>query len=405
MNRVIVALEHHFDRTPDNSIWTQTQFPYNFWRRYLDVFNEVRVVARVRNVPTKGEDWQRADGEGVKFAAVPDYLGPFQYLLRSREVQSVAKNVVKPQDFIILRLGSQIASCILPKLYRTGHPYGVEVVGDPFDVFSPGAVRHPLRPFFRYWSAYQLRYQCARACAVAYVTEYALQRRYPSRLNAFATYYSDVELTDSAIISIPRVFKYERNLFSLISVGMFGQLYKAPDVLIDAVALCISNGLNLKLVLVGDGTYRAELETRAARLGLGERVLFRGQLSTQGAVRAELDQADLFVLPSRTEGLPRAMIEAMARGLPCIGSTVGGIPELLPPEDLVPPGDVHALADKIRAIVTNPQRMEKMAAHNLAKSHQYRGEELKLRRINFYRYVYEQTKVWFEKQALQELPF
>ena len=65
---------------------------------------------------------------------------------------------------------------------------------------------------------------------------------------------------------------------------------------------------------------------------LRDRVRFRGQLTTPVDVRAELDRADLFVLPSRQEGLPRAMIEAMARALPCIGSSVGGIPELLQPK-------------------------------------------------------------------------
>lgn len=49
--RVVVPLEHHFDRTPDGVVWTQTQFPYRFWQRYLEVFDQVRVVARVRDVP------------------------------------------------------------------------------------------------------------------------------------------------------------------------------------------------------------------------------------------------------------------------------------------------------------------------------------------------------------------
>src|SRR5205809_1714074 len=121
------------------------------------------------------------------------------------------------------------------------------------------------------------------------------------------------------------------------------------------------------MVIVGSGGYQAQLEARAAALGIGTRVQFRGQLAAAEAVRAELDRADLFVLPSRQEGLPRAMIEAMARGLPCIGSTVGGIPELLAAEDMVPPNDASALARKIREVLADPSRLARMSVRNLAK--------------------------------------
>ena len=114
---------------------------------------------------------------------------------------------------------------------------------------------------------------------------------------------------------------------------------------------------------------------------------------------AQLDLADLFVLPSYQEGLPRAMVEAMARSLPCIGSTVGGIPELLQPEDMVPPGDAVALANKIREVVTDRDRMARMSARNLEKAKDYRNEVLQERRNEFYRYVREQTEAWLrEKQ-------
>src|SRR5439155_26719861 len=107
-----------------------------------------------------------------------------------------------------------------------------------------------------------------------------------------------------------------------------------------AVAECRQAGLDVTLDIVGDGRFRPELDRLAAELGIREQVCFRGQLPAGEPVRARLDAADLFVLPSRSEGLPRAMVEAMARALPCIGSNVGGILELLAPEDLAPAGDI-----------------------------------------------------------------
>ncbi len=390
--RVVVSLEHHFDRTPDGVVWTQTQFPYRFWQRYLEVFDQVRVVARVRNAPRAAPDWQRADGRRVSFAAIPEYVGPRQYLMRLPQILAVTRGVIAAEDAVILRVSSQIASLLYPSLRRERRPYGVEVVTDPYGVFAPGAVRHPLRPFFRWLFPLQLRRQCADAAAACYVTEHALQQRYPCP--SFSVAASDVELPDEAIVAAPRPLRTPTPPLRLAFVGSLGQWYKAPDVLLDAVALCVRDGMDLTLTMLGDGKHRPELEERARTLGIADRVIFRGQVTAGAAVRDELDAADLFVLPSRQEGMPRAMIEAMARALPCIGSTVGGIPELLPPEDLVPPGDAAALAKAIREMVSSPERMARASARNLERAQAFAESRLRERRLAFFQHVREQTEAW-----------
>jgi glycosyltransferase involved in cell wall biosynthesis len=368
------------------------------------VFDSVRVVARVRQVSAVPADWVRADGPQVSFVAVPDYVGPWHYLLRSGQVRRATRRGAEPGDAVILRVSSQLAGHIEPWLRRTGHPYGVEVVADPYDVFAPGSVKHPLRPFFRWWFPRQLRRQCAGACAAAYVTQHSLQRRYPPAAGGFSTHYSSVELSEEAFVSNPRPARTENRSISLVFVGTLAQLYKAPDVLIDAVALCVREGLDLELALVGDGKHRAELEAQAAALGLGERVRFVGRLPAGDAVRAQLDRADVFVLPSYQEGLPRAMIEAMARGLPCIGSTIGGIPELLSSEEMAPPGDAAALAHTIRRMVTDPQWLARLSARNLGKAQDYRDEVLNKRRVDFYRRVRQATRAWLEDRCGEACP-
>jgi len=395
---LVVSIEHRFDRTPDGAIWTQTMFARPFWSRYLAVFDTVRVVARLREVVSVPETWQRADGEGVSFAALPFYIGPWQYLRQRRRLTEAAVAAVRPTDAVIFRAPSAIAGQIEPALRRSGHPYGVEALGDPYDVFAPGAVRHPLRPFFRWWFPKRMRRLCAGAAATGYVTEHALQRRYPPASGSFTTYYSDVELSEGTFVAAPRTPRRD-GTFTLVTVGSLAQMYKAPDVQIDAVAQLVKEGLDVRLVLIGDGKHRAELEARAAAQGIAAVVIFRGQLTAGSAVRAALDAADIFCIPSRTEGMPRALIEAMARGLPCIGSTMGGIPELLPSEDMVPPGDVAALANVIRAVVTDPARMARMSARNLARAKEYREDALRARRTAFYRTLRECTEAWAGTQA------
>jgi glycosyltransferase involved in cell wall biosynthesis len=125
---------------------------------------------------------------------------------------------------------------------------------------------------------------------------------------------------------------------------------------------------------------------------VADRVTLTGTLPAGDAVWRQLDAADLFVMPSRTEGLPKALIEAMARGLPAVGSAVGGIPELLAPEDLVPPDDVTALADAIRRLVTDPARMTAASARNLARAADFAETALAPRRDAFYRAVRAATR-------------
>jgi glycosyltransferase involved in cell wall biosynthesis len=391
---VAVVLEYRFSRTPDGRVWTQVAFGYDFLHtHYVKTFGAVRVVARVRDVDAVPADWLRADGPGVTFVAVPYYVGPMQYLRRRRGIARVLRRAVAPGDALILRvpsvLGTQVLSAQPPN-----RPFAVQVIGDPFDVFAPGATRHPLRPFFRWWFARTMRRQCAQAAAASYVTARTLQQRYPCP--GYSVAFSDVQLPDAAFAAGPRTPR-QSGPFTLVTIGSLENPNKAVDVQIDALAECVKAGLDARLVVVGGGRLQAGLEEQARSLGVADRVDFRGWLPAGATVRAVLDEADLFVMASRTEGLPRALIEAMARGLPCVGSAVGGIPELLPPDCLVPPDDAGALAAKIVALAADPRRLADMSARNLGAAGDFRDAVLCERRETFYRYVRDVTEQWIAK--------
>jgi glycosyltransferase involved in cell wall biosynthesis len=393
---LVVTLEEHFERTPDGRVWTVEQCGPAFWERYLAVFDEVRVVARVRAVTTPQERSLAADAPGVVFRGIPWYRGLAQYARHGLEARAIALGAVDAADAVILRVPSPIASLIAPALRSRRVPYAVEVVSDPYDGFSPGAVRHPLRPLIRWKMTQDLKRQAGHAVAAAYVTERALQERYPCP--AFQTGYSSVELSREFLVdgsrpTRPRVSHGAGVVAGtvsgtrLISVGTFEQPYKAPDVLVDAVAICVDRGLDLTLSFVGQGLFLEDIRRRAERWQIGDRVRFEGHLSSRPDLIAQLDASDLFVLASRSEGLPRAMIEAMARGLPCIGSDVGGIPELLEPQDMVPPGDARVLASKIEEVVTTPARLAEMSARSLTRARAFASDVLARKRTEFYRHV------------------
>lgn len=390
--KVVVSLENRFRRDADGAIWSETGYAQAYWNRYLDVFDEVVVLARVGDGPV-GSDWERVDGPRISFAALPAYRGPLQYVLAVREVARVARLAVDGTAAVIMRVPSPIAASVTPILEPTGFPYALEVVGDPYNVYSPGAVRHPLRPIFRWWFTRQLRRQAAGASAVAYVTRESLQRRYPAPPDAFTTSYSSIHLPPSVVVSTPRPLAPTPQPVRLLTVGSLAQMYKGVDVLLNAVRVCVDRGLDLRLVIVGQGRHRPELEDQMRSLGLAERVAFVGRLSAHDLI-GQFDAADLFALASRTEGLPQVIIEAMARGVPCIGTMAGGIPELLTADDLVPPGDHHALANKIAEVAGDPARMARMSERNLLEAAQYLDEALRGRRIAFYQELQGRTQAW-----------
>jgi glycosyltransferase involved in cell wall biosynthesis len=379
---LVYVLDHRFSRTPNGEIWTDSLYETPYWNRYLAVFDRVRVVARVREVRTPADGWKRVDGQRVLVSAMPYYVGPAAYLLRRRAIKRAMRGVFERRSAVLLRIPSQLATCAAAILKRRRIPFGVEVVGDPAESFSPGAARHPMRAFFRWWYTQQQWRQCRNAVACQYVS-IQLAKSYPC-ITQIRSVCTDAELPDEAFADSHR----PQPLGSpsrLVTVGSLEQLYKGTDVLIDAVAECVRDGVDLSLTVVGEGKHRGEFERLAAARGLNGRVTFTGSLAAGRAVREQLDAASLFVLPSRTEGMPRALLEALARGLPCVASRVGGVPELLPDEDLVPPGDAATLARKLREVLTDPGRLTRMAERNIAEAGKYRESVVGPQRERFYR--------------------
>jgi phosphatidylinositol alpha-1,6-mannosyltransferase len=344
--RVVVATEMRVARTPDGRVWANGGPGYDFWRRYLEAFEQVRVVARACSLPTRPDRSLQVDGDGVEVWPVVHYIGPWQYAARRSAVRASAVSAIGADDAVLLRVPSPIGTILANHCEQIGQRYSLEVVGDPREALSRRAVKHPLRPLIQRWATTCLRRQCTKAEHIAYVTEDSLQRRYPPSPGKSWS-FSDVHLPEQAFVSAPRNYATSPAEPRLISVGSLEQLYKGIDTLIEAIALLRRQGRQVGLTHIGDGRYLPHLNELAHRRGVGRSVDLVGAVSGGEKIRGHLDGADLFVQPSRAEGLPRALIEAMARSLPAVASSVGGIPELLPNSWLVPPNNARQLADCI----------------------------------------------------------
>ena len=152
---------------------------------------------------------------------------------------------------------------------------------------------------------------------------------------------------------------------------------KGLHLLLDAAAAIVGRAQRFDVRIVGDGPERESLRRQADAIGLRGRVEFCGAQPSD-AVRRELAAATLFCLPcipdddGNQDALPTVLIEAMAAGVPCVSTTIGGIPEILDHSRagaLVAPGNVEALAEEMQALLADPVRREELARAGRARAH------------------------------------
>ncbi len=405
--RLIIAISSHF-QSHGGEVFSHHLTYERFWKRYLQVFDSILVVSRVKPVKRIPCGWEKATNSDVEFCALPDYYGPYQYIKKRAQIRTAIRQALRPDDAVILRVPDNVGTQVWKQL-PPGYPFAVEVVIDPWDTFAPGSVRGMGRPFFRWNFTRNLKKQCRQAVAAAYVTQHALQKRYPPNKNAFTTYYSSVDLDSSFIITDPRKrlaeidriparLRGEGPPVRLGFIGTFSQGYKLPDIHIKAFANCVHKGANLIFEMIGDGRLLNEMKSLTKQLGISERVSFRGKIPGGKPIIDALDNFDIFLNATAAEGLPRVVIEAMSRGCPCIASNVAGTPELLEERYLVPPGDAKKLAETILFVLKDPKVMAKTVHRNINVARKYCKDMLEPRRRAFYETLYKQTEEYLSKR-------
>ena len=388
---LIFVTEARFVRSGKGKIYSLDTFNNKLWERYLHCFERITVVARVLEAPDRiFEDTLLAESSRVSFLPLPYYLGMTGFLKKQKQIRELMKRAFDNDKAYILRVPGILGTLAAYILFRRGICYGVEVVGDPWDVFAPGAIRHPLRPVFRYVFTKALKLTVKKSAAALYVTSQTLQKRYPTDAGVFQVAASNVKIDDEVIASVPPKIVVDK-CCKLVSVGSLAQLYKAPDVVIEAIAELQKYKLDCHLTWLGDGKYKEAMKVLAEKLNVAERIDFCGNMPF-ARVLEFVRNSDIFLLVSRTEGLPRALIEAMACGLPCIGSRVGGIPELLEPVALVAPGNSKELAEKIYEFVTDSTLLNSQAVRNWNEAKNYHDKILSQRRMAFYQHVINRVK-------------
>lgn len=390
--RLLVLLEMHFFKYK-GKVYTEVTADYNFWSRYLEVFDNLTVCARMSEAgknfdPSK---YLLSSRENVDFIELPDFQGVNGLIKNYFKVKKIIKQAIRTCNCAIFRVPSPISMVAYSEIKKSGRPFAIELMMNPYTAHSKDALKHPLQPIIQYLITKQTKNICMNANGVSYVTEYVLQKMYPCRAmlfnqdndNYFTAEYSTITLREDDFHF--RDWKMENsNPIVLVHSGKMENYRKGQVTFLKVVKKLVENEKSVKAIMIGDGGKRVEFENLAKQFNISEYVEFKGWISGFDAIKNELRKGDIFIFPTIGEGLPRSVIEAMANGLVCVSSPVDGVVELIDSDYLADFDDVERFVQIISKLMENPELLKKISLFNTEKAKKYHESMLKLKRKEFY---------------------
>ncbi len=359
------------------------------WTRYGKYCDElIMIMKNDGKIYTKAEALSKGnifDQTLAKIVSVPNTHTPYKNLFNLRiraEANRIISEEVRKADRVIVRPMGWLSRTVLKMCRKYNKPYVIEIIDCPFDIcrYSGNFLKQLAAPYIDMIC----RREIARAPYVVYVTQHEQQKRYPSHGKSMGC--SDVELMnlDDDILEsrIARIHQAGNNHIILGTAGVLGTEIKGHKYVIRALSLLKSEGItNIEYRLAGGGL-SDYLKSLAESLGVSAQVKFDGLIPHE-KIFDWYDSLDAYIQPSLTEGLCRALIEAMSRALPVACSNVGGNPELADEKMLFQAGNVKQIASVIREFM-KPEVREREAVRSFTRAHDFEKDKLDVIRGEFY---------------------
>lgn len=341
--------------------------------RYARSDDKVSCVAPVKRVG-KGSSDKICNGS-VEFQFI-DKMNSFNSLLNWNVFKTRLNTIIEKCDACIIHVHSSFVSNLAFEIAHQQHkPILTVVCGCPWDALWNYSLKGKLlAPFAYLW----LKRVQQRAQYSIYVTSEFLQNRYPTcgqQINCsnveLNTYQIDLATRYTTILSGRR--------FRIATVAAVDVKYKGQQYIIKALKKLRDKGIEFEYYIVGSGN-PSYLKRLTKKYQVEDLVFFTGPIK-HSEIFQFLDDIDIYAQPSKQEGLPRAVIEAMSRGCLCIGSKIAGIPELIEPEFLFRAGNISQIVDILKNIDNNV--LKEQARKNVIKAQQYSKSVLDERRSSF----------------------
>ena len=344
--------------------------------RYLTLGNEITVLTHVENVITPRSEM--IEDDVVKFVFI-DKINSIISLLKRGRIKNIIEEEVKKTDVCVVHMN--LHGVIVIECAKKFNKPVLSVVGSCAwnEYWYYNWKGKLIAPF---------AFLCVRKAQKnvpfsIYVTNHYLQRRYPTTGKWIACSNVNMKTGDESAL-VKRLNNINSRQLSgrCYKIGTSASIdvtYKGHEYVIKSLGELKKNGIIIEYHLLGKGD-PSRLEKIALKHNVAAQIFFHGGVPYNEVI-GFLDDIDIYIQPSLTEGLPRALIEAMSRGCLCIGTNAGGIPELLSSEYIVPTRNSSMIAKILMSL--NISQLIDQAKINFEKAKEYDREVLNNKRNLF----------------------
>lgn len=382
--KILLVDSIHLYKNENGQYFTPSIYNSVFLNRYYNVFGKFSIIAKTKKSDLNSlniNDLILIDSNLVNVIELPFYKGIFGLFSNWISISTLLLKYMNQFDGFIFRIAQIESYMVYLILSNLRIPHLAEVVNDPKTIIK--------MPILKQINLFLFKTIIKSALAVSYVTHTYLQNIYSpnnsrdvnSRI--YETNYSSVELNPDDI-KFPRNYSKVLTHISIIHISntMHKDL-KGHITLIKTLKLLIKNSYSVQCTIIGDGDYKRYYEKLVKKLKIFNSVVFVGNIKDRKIINEYIDKADFFIYPTKMEGLPRVLIEAMARGIPILSSPIAGIPELIN-ENYLFKNDPKLYFNKIKYLVENYHILNEMSKENITKSQSFLSSLLNEKRSYFY---------------------
>ena len=376
---ILLVTNAYLYKDKNENYYSKGIYTNSFFNRYTNVYNKVTFVSKVININNITENMILIENKNLSIFELPKYTGIKEFIYKFKQINRRIKSIKGEFDYAILRM-SQIESILFYRILKMKNiKYLVEVVNDP-KTFKGGMLF-----FYKWLSYYYLKKIIKNSHGVSYVTQHYLQKHYPPGELPTKS-YSSVSI-DELDIREPKKYN-QKDLMKCIrlihvSNNISGKSKGHVETL-KIISKIINKGYNCEVTFIGSGSFIPKLLKMSKKMNIDNNVNFIGHISSKKILLETLREHDIFIFPSHSEGLPRAVLEAMSCGLPCITSNVGGLPEIIDRKYTIPFRDIETFSERIIELINNYEELNQLSFKNIEMAKEFTSTKLTKKRNCFY---------------------